>query len=430
MAEIIKIVREINSVNASGDVLTNKIGTSAEYVNIDGTTLDQKIDAIETTLGGDLTDIEDRLTAVETLAEGTETTATTTASGLTSLTTRVVAVENRYTDAQIDAKIAAVEIDPATDTEYGTVMLGTDTELDSTDERVYAIGVDGDGKMAVEVPWTDTVPTWSTLTGKPTTFDPSTHTHAISDVTDLQTTLIGLSTRISATVKLPTWDDETYTLSFETDGGATLDVDLPLESLAKDLAYDEDTKELVLTTQDDTEIRIDVSDLVDTYTHPAGNAPSTASGLYKFATDSTSHITSTTAVAKADIVALGIPAQDTVYTLPAAEAEVLGGVMLGDDTVQTVAGEAVSTAAGKSYKIQINAAGQLVVNVPWTDTTYTHPTTHPASIIATTVPDEGKVLMAGDSVNSAAWDNVFIFSDTEPSTLKVGQVWFKTEPIE
>lgn len=40
------------------------------------------------------------------------------------------------------------------------------------------------------------------------------------------------------------------------------------------------------------------------YTHPVGNAPSKVSGFYKFSTDSTSHIASVTAVAKADITGL------------------------------------------------------------------------------------------------------------------------------
>lgn len=40
------------------------------------------------------------------------------------------------------------------------------------------------------------------------------------------------------------------------------------------------------------------------YTHPAGSAPSKASGFYKFSTDSTSHIASVTAVDKADITGL------------------------------------------------------------------------------------------------------------------------------
>lgn len=47
------------------------------------------------------------------------------------------------------------------------------------------------------------------------------------------------------------------------------------------------------------------------YTHPSYTAKS--SGLYKVAVDSTGHISGTTAVAKADITALGIPSTNTTY---------------------------------------------------------------------------------------------------------------------
>lgn len=51
-----------------------------------------------------------------------------------------------------------------------------------------------------------------------------------------------------------------------------------------------------------------------TITHKSGNAPNKTSALYKFSTDSTSHINSVTAVTKADITSLGIPSQDTTYS--------------------------------------------------------------------------------------------------------------------
>ena len=65
---------------------------------------------------------------------------------------------------------------------------------------------------------------------------------------------------------------------------------------------------------------------------------------------------------------------DTVYTLPAATATVLGGVKLGHATVQTVAAAAPTTTASRTYSVQVNASGQAVVNVPWVNTTYTLPT--------------------------------------------------------
>lgn len=50
------------------------------------------------------------------------------------------------------------------------------------------------------------------------------------------------------------------------------------------------------------------------YSHPDGSGASKSTGLYKFSTDSTSHISGVTAVTKSDITALGIPSSDTNTT--------------------------------------------------------------------------------------------------------------------
>ena len=94
-----------------------------------------------------------------------------------------------------------------------------------------------------------------------------------------------------------------------------------------------------------------------TYTHPSYTAKS--SGLYKVTVDGTGHVSATTAVAKSDITALGIPAQDTVYTLPTASST-LGGVK----TTSTVTSTSGLTAC------------PIISGVPYyKDTVYTHPTT-------------------------------------------------------
>ena len=67
--------------------------------------------------------------------------------------------------------------------------------------------------------------------------------------------------------------------------------------------------------------------LYNKYVHPAYTAKT--AGLYKVTVDATGHVSAATAVAKSDITALGIPGQDTVYTLPTASASVLGGVKVG-----------------------------------------------------------------------------------------------------
>ena len=69
-----------------------------------------------------------------------------------------------------------------------------------------------------------------------------------------------------------------------------------------------------------------------------------------------------------------ISATDTKYTLPVATATVRGGVELFSNTVQSVAANAVTTTASRTYGIQLNSAGQAVVNVPWTNTNTTYST--------------------------------------------------------
>jgi len=59
---------------------------------------------------------------------------------------------------------------------------------------------------------------------------------------------------------------------------------------------------------------------------------------------------------------------DTVYSLPEATATTRGGIEIFSNTDQTVGANAVSATAGRTYGIQLNSAGQAVVNVPWVDT--------------------------------------------------------------
>lgn len=103
------------------------------------------------------------------------------------------------------------------------------------------------------------------------------------------------------------------------------------------------------------------------YVHPAGSAPSKASGFYKFSTDSTSHVASVTAVAKSDITALGIPGQDTTYgnatqstsgLMSAADKAKLDGISTGANKYVHPTGEAANKALGL-YKVATDATSHI-----------------------------------------------------------------------
>lgn len=120
------------------------------------------------------------------------------------------------------------------------------------------------------------------------------------------------------------------------------------------------------------------------YSHPAGNEPNVPGDtLYKFSTDSTSHISSVTEVTKDDITALGIPAQDTTYSNATQSA---AGLMSADDkkkldgiasqankyslplaTSSTRGGVKIGyTENGTNYAVKLNNE-QMYVTVPWTN---------------------------------------------------------------
>ena len=111
---------------------------------------------------------------------------------------------------------------------------------------------------------------------------------------------------------------------------------------------------------------LNVEDGANNYTHPS--YATKTSGLYKI-TVNNGHVSATTLVTKADITGLGIPAQDTVYTLPEATSSVLGGVKVSG-TVYEGEPLPVTEATHRTYAVQKNSSGVLAVNVPWIHSTY------------------------------------------------------------
>ena len=105
----------------------------------------------------------------------------------------------------------------------------------------------------------------------------------------------------------------------------------------QDTTYEDATQKVHGLLSTDDKKKLDgIASGANNYTHPTHTAA--AEGFYKVTVDELGHVTKTTAVAKGDITALGIPAQDTTYNdatqathglLTAADKKKLDGVEAG-----------------------------------------------------------------------------------------------------
>ena len=94
---------------------------------------------------------------------------------------------------------------------------------------------------------------------------------------------------------------------------------------------------------------------------------------------------------------------DTTYN--AATSSVLGLMKLEDDTEQSVAANAVSATASRTYGVQFNSSNQAVVNVPWVDTdedTWIENSNTAAGYVASGSGQNSKVWKT-DSSGNPAW---------------------------
>lgn len=164
---------------------------------------------------------------------------------------------------------------------------------------------------------------------------------------------------------------------------------------------------------------------------PSSHVGSTG-GAHGDATTTVSGFMSATDKTKLD----GVATNANNYSLPVATDVVSGGVKLASATAQTVAANTVTSTASRTYGIQSNASGQLVVNVPWVDndTVYTHPTSDGnLHVPATGTTNNGKVLTAGAEAGSLSWQTPSATDSTKlplsggtmtgSITFAAGQTW-------
>lgn len=76
-----------------------------------------------------------------------------------------------------------------------------------------------------------------------------------------------------------------------------------------------------------------------------------------------------------------ISASGSSYSLPLASNNTRGGIKLSSST-QGGTPNGITTTSGRTYAVQVNSSEQAVVNVPWTDTTYSEATTSASGLMS------------------------------------------------
>ena len=169
------------------------------------------------------------------------------------------------------------------------------------------------------------------------------------------------------------------------------------------------------------------------YSHPTYTAKT--SGLYKITVDGTGHVSGTTAVAKADITALGIPGQDTTYGVATTSAN---GLMSSDDKTKL---DGIATGANKYthptytsrsagfYKVTVDGTGHVsavtavakaditALGIPGQDTTYAVATTDANGLMSST--DKTKLDGIATGANKTIVDSSLSSTSTNPVQNKV-----------
>lgn len=128
------------------------------------------------------------------------------------------------------------------------------------------------------------------------------------------------------------------------------------------------------------------------------------------------------------------------YTLPLASNSTRGGIKLSSST-QGGTPNGITTTPGRTYAVQVNSSEQAVVNVPWTDTTYSLPTASATTLggvkVGSGLAINNGVLSATDTKNTAGATNssnrLYLIGATSqganPQTYSKNGVYIKDDGI-
>ena len=174
---------------------------------------------------------------------------------------------NYITDSELNGKGYLTSIPVASSSVLGGIKLGY-----SSTGKNYPVQIDSNNRAYVNVPWTDTTYTLSSLGGV------GTINTSDSGYLTLSSSKSGTTVTITGSVSIPN-------ASGSSSGLMTSTMYNKLNGIATG---------------------------ANNYVHPSFTSRS--SGLYKITVNSEGHVSAATAVQKSDITALGIPAQDTTYS--------------------------------------------------------------------------------------------------------------------
>ena len=329
----------------------------------------------------------------------------------------------------------------ATSTKYGTVKLGTDIVqkipaqgAQSKSGRTYPVQNDADGKMVVNVPWTDMS---ADLSGLQDVIDTS-----VWNIMD-GTLSVGMSQSleqipgfaampVTITVKYKTNDETEKSFKitgFVPGGAATEDVNGTVKlgsGTVQSVAASSPTSEsgrtypvqtdmdgkmvvnvpvdpnipTVLLSELDALIQPGLSNSQDNYYKVLDYENGHVVGVLTVFSDNMGHVITQVFTTHYDNPGtwsshrddeiyvyyrsykvggtLDIPqfswtdwkklSNSEQIVIPFATSEVYGTVKLGSGTVQSVAANSPTSESGRTYPVQTDADGKMVVNVPWTDT--------------------------------------------------------------
>lgn len=204
-----------------------------------------------------------------------------------------------------------------------------------------------------------TAVTWSTITGKP-----SFATIATSgNYTDL-------SNKPTIPTKLPTPNVLTFTgaVTGTWDGSAAKTVNIPTYSNASTSSAG------LMSTSDKSKLN-GIASGAEVNQNAFSNV---VVGSTTIAADSKTDTLTLTAGSNITLTpnatndSITISASGSSYSLPLASNSTRGGIKLSSST-QGGTPNGITTTSGRTYAVQVNSSEQAVVNVPWTDTTYTLP---------------------------------------------------------